>query len=58
MLVVQGSRDPFGMTPAGPGRTVVVIEGADHGLKRGAAELRDAVAAFVTTVVPDATLRR
>jgi uncharacterized protein len=32
VLVVQGLRDPFGMPPAGPERTVVVVPG-DHGLK-------------------------
>jgi uncharacterized protein len=31
-LVVQGERDPFGIPPAGPSRTVVVVPG-DHGLK-------------------------
>ena len=32
VLVVQGDRDPFGMPPDGPDRTVAVIAG-DHGLK-------------------------
>jgi hypothetical protein len=32
VLVVQGERDPFGLPPAGPGRTVVTVRG-DHGLK-------------------------
>jgi hypothetical protein len=31
-LVIQGERDPFGMPPPGPKRTVVVVAG-DHGLK-------------------------
>jgi predicted alpha/beta-hydrolase family hydrolase len=31
-LVVQGERDPFGMPPAGPGRTVVSVAG-DHSLR-------------------------
>jgi uncharacterized protein len=31
-LVVQGSRDPFGMPPGAPGREVVAVTG-DHGLK-------------------------
>jgi predicted alpha/beta-hydrolase family hydrolase len=34
VLVVQGDRDAFGMPPAGVGRQVVVIPGADHSLKR------------------------
>jgi uncharacterized protein len=42
VLVVQGERDPFGMPPAGPRRTVVQVPG-DHGLK---ADL-DAVGAAV-----------
>jgi uncharacterized protein len=32
VLVVQGERDPFGMPPDGPNRTVVKVSG-DHGLK-------------------------
>ena len=32
VLVVQGERDPFGMPPDGPNRTVVRVAG-DHGLK-------------------------
>ncbi|HEY0630663.1 MAG TPA: alpha/beta family hydrolase [Thermoleophilaceae bacterium] len=32
VLVVQGERDPFGMPPDGPNRTVVSVRG-DHGLK-------------------------
>lgn len=31
-LVVQGARDPFGMPPPGPRRTVIEVAG-DHGLK-------------------------
>jgi predicted alpha/beta-hydrolase family hydrolase len=42
VLVVQGERDPFGMPPDGPNRTVVRVAG-DHGLK---ADL-DAVATAV-----------
>jgi uncharacterized protein len=32
-LVVQGTRDPFGMPPPAPGREIVEIEGGDHSLK-------------------------
>jgi predicted alpha/beta-hydrolase family hydrolase len=43
-LVVQGERDPFGMPPPAPGRTVVKVAG-DHGLKSDleavAAAIRD-----------------
>ncbi len=44
VLVVQGERDPFGMPPDAPGRTVAVVAG-DHGLKADreaqAAAIRD-----------------
>jgi predicted alpha/beta-hydrolase family hydrolase len=36
VLVVQGERDPFGMPPEGPDRTVVRVPG-DHSLRNGAA---------------------
>lgn len=41
-LVVQGERDPFGMPPPAPGRTIAVVRG-DHGLKPD----QDAIAAAV-----------
>lgn len=47
-LVVQGDRDPFGMPPPGPLREVVVIEGADHSLKRQLPVTAATVTAFVT----------
>jgi len=43
VLVVQGDRDPFGMPPAAPGRTVHVVAGGDHSLRAG----RGSVAAAV-----------
>ena len=46
-LVVQGVRDPFGMPPAAPSRTVVQVPG-DHSLR---ADL-DAVAAAVRAWLP------
>src|SRR3954470_3400505 len=46
-LVVQGQRDPFGLPPAGPSRTVVVVRG-DHGLKADLPAVEAAVAAFLT----------
>jgi predicted alpha/beta-hydrolase family hydrolase len=42
VLVVQGTRDPFGMPPEAPGREVVTVNGT-HSLARS----RDAVAAAV-----------
>jgi uncharacterized protein len=32
VLVVQGERDPFGVPPAAPGRTVALVAG-DHSLR-------------------------
>jgi uncharacterized protein len=48
-LVVQGERDPFGMPPPRPGRTVVQVPG-DHGLKTGLDGLRDAVREWLPRV--------
>ena len=48
-LVVQGERDPFGMPPPGPGRTVVQVPG-DHGLKTGLDGLRDGVREWLPRV--------
>jgi len=45
VLVVQGERDPFGMPPEGPGRTVVRVPGT-HSLRNGGA-VEEAVAAFL-----------
>lgn len=44
-LVVQGESDPFGMPPAGSGRTVVTVPG-NHSL-RSTAAVREAVAAWL-----------
>jgi predicted alpha/beta-hydrolase family hydrolase len=46
VLVVQGDRDPFGLPPAGPGRTVVRVPG-DHGLKADLAAVTQAVRAWL-----------
>ena len=42
VLVVQGARDPFGMPPPGPNRTVVEVHG-DHSLRAGAKAVEAAV---------------
>jgi len=47
VLVVQGDRDPFGMPPPAPGRTVHVVAGADHSLRTGRAAYVAAVAAWL-----------
>ena len=51
VLVLQGERDPFGMPPPGAGRTVVVVPGADHGLKKDTGGTARTVIGFVTSLV-------
>ncbi len=53
-LVVQGVRDPFGVPPASPRRTVVEVSG-DHSLKTDVAAVADAVRTWLPTVVPAAS---
>jgi predicted alpha/beta-hydrolase family hydrolase len=48
-LVVQGERDPFGIPPGGPTRTVTLVPG-DHSLRASAA-VADAVRAWLPGVV-------
>ena len=50
VLVVQGANDRFGIPPAAPRRTVVVVPG-DHALRSGLGELRAAVGAWLGEVV-------
>lgn len=45
-LVVQGTRDPFGMPPKTKGRTVVGVTG-DHSLRSDGAAIREAVEAWL-----------
>jgi hypothetical protein len=56
VLVVQGTSDPFGMPPDGPGRQVVRVPG-DHSLKSSAAELGPAVAEWLLKTVRTGTDR-
>ena len=49
-LVVQGERDPFGMPPAAPGRTVVVVPG-DHSLRTDVRAVAAAVRAWLSGVI-------
>ena len=49
VLVVQGARDPFGIPPAGPLRTVVEVAG-DHGLKSDLPAVRAAVQAWLAAL--------
>ena len=50
VLVVQGERDPFGMPPDGPGRTVARIAG-DHSLKSDVRALRAAVGDWLDLIL-------
>jgi predicted alpha/beta-hydrolase family hydrolase len=52
-LVVQGTRDPFGMPPSGPSRTVVEVSG-DHGLKADLPAVSAAVGEWLARVVTKA----
>lgn len=53
-LVIQGDRDPFGMPPPGSNRTIIVVPGGDHSLKRNPVSVASAVLAFVTTLIDSA----
>jgi predicted alpha/beta-hydrolase family hydrolase len=50
VLVVQGDRDPFGIPPEGPGRTVVQVRG-DHSLRTDLDGVATAVRAWLPTVL-------
>ena len=52
-LVVQGERDPFGMPPEAPNRTVVRVAG-DHSLKADLEAVAAAVGDWLPTVVQTA----
>lgn len=51
VLVLQGDRDAFGMPPRKRGRTLVVLEGADHSLKKGLDQVRLSVGQFLNRVL-------
>ncbi|WP_217923643.1 alpha/beta family hydrolase [Miltoncostaea oceani] len=53
VLVVQGERDPFGMPPPAPGRTVARIAG-DHALSSDVVALRAAVDAWLAALLGEA----
>ena len=58
VLVVQGTRDPFGMPPDGTGREIVVVDRGDHSLRQDPLAVADAVSAFMAALnvgpqVPD-----
>jgi predicted alpha/beta-hydrolase family hydrolase len=51
VLIIQGDRDPFGMPPPGPARTVVTVAG-NHSLKTGVAEVGPAVSSWLAVTLP------
>jgi predicted alpha/beta-hydrolase family hydrolase len=51
VLIIQGDRDPFGMPPPGPARTVITVAG-NHSLKTGLADVGPAVSAWLGAVLP------
>ena len=53
-LVVQGESDPFGMPPAGPGRTVVHVKG-NHSLSGDLGAVRGAVGDWLAGILGAAT---
>jgi uncharacterized protein len=56
-LVVQGTRDPFGMPPATERRTVVQVAG-DHSLRSDLGAVGDAVRTWLARVVSESHARR
>jgi predicted alpha/beta-hydrolase family hydrolase len=56
-LVVQGERDPFGMPPPGPRRTVAVVAG-DHSLRADLAAVEAAVRAWLPGVLAQSPASR
>jgi predicted alpha/beta-hydrolase family hydrolase len=50
-LVVQGTRDPFGIPPSAPHRRVVEVSG-DHSLRSDLAAVAEAIRAWLPTVMP------
>jgi hypothetical protein len=50
VLVVQGSRDPFGMPPPGAARTVVEVAG-NHSLRTDTVSVEAAIRAWLPAVL-------
>jgi predicted alpha/beta-hydrolase family hydrolase len=50
VLVVQGARDPFGIPPGGPDRSVVEVRG-DHSLRTDPGGVREAVSTWLPVVL-------
>ncbi len=49
VLIIQGDRDPFGMPPSGPTRTVIAVAG-NHSLKTGLADIGPAVSSWLDSL--------
>lgn len=56
VLVVQGSRDPYGMPPPATDRTVHVVEGADHSLRKHFEPVPEVIVQFVTSTTARANV--
>jgi uncharacterized protein len=52
VLVIQGDRDPFGVPPPAPNRTIHLIPGADHALRKDRPGVVAAALAFLTDRLP------
>lgn len=50
-LVVQGERDPFGMPPPAPGRTIAKVPG-DHSLRKDPGAVRAAIRDWLEAIMP------
>jgi hypothetical protein len=53
VLVVNGDRDPFGIPAADEATRVVVLKGETHSLSRNPAAVSDAVAGWLSDLLPD-----
>jgi predicted alpha/beta-hydrolase family hydrolase len=49
VLIIQGDRDPFGMPPPGPTRTVVTVAG-NHSLRTGLADIGAAISSWLDSI--------
>jgi predicted alpha/beta-hydrolase family hydrolase len=54
VLCVAGSRDPFGVPPQRDNRGVLLLDGADHALRKGLDAVRGTVAAWLDQLAPAA----
>jgi hypothetical protein len=57
VLVVNGDRDPFGIPAADEATRVVVLKGETHSLSRNPAAVSEAVAGWLSNLLPDVRRR-